>query len=966
MMSPPRQRQRQGRWGDRRAASQQPEPPRGDPRGDYVVRGAAPPAAKRSGDRRNVMRFVERETARVEAALEAEAKRALHGGARRDGSAARSARAALATRAARGHRSPERRSRSPEPYGAASADFGGGGLDDRVFEGLTDAEVAALYRGCEESKADETATTCVSPPPPRARPPASPEVNDTPRRVAYAEAAADDEVLAAFEMLQAENAALRHELARRGPETDDAPPAPAPRPASPPEVEVDAAPPRGRTRRVSIFASHEAAIADAIGERCASTGSTKCLGDLERAIAARHRRGFVDAADVHAAFRAAGFGGVARRDVAEFCEGLEADERGRVDAREIARLLRDVALEHAGDGPVLRYARRDVDRSPSPRPGSRGYRSRSASPRPRFARTAPVDDAEDELYDALAGRQGYRSRPWATVDALRDRDRERLASRLRGRDAEAEEREMLAELEAREAHGARHAHEARARQLAALQALEAEEREKLAALEREELEARGGRAAALRAMEAEEMRKLAALEEEERALLAAERAAQAEPRRAAPAARRGAPAWALSAPEADATIRGLRRLDVDGTGVLPVGAIARSVPAKCLSRLLELLPSAKHADPANRRVADLARRLRSALTRNATSPYSRVAVDVREMMDDEPQLFGEGSREAFRECVRRVAKPVTQADVDALFHLVDDDRDGVASKRELIHFARDPGGEWTRRSGLAKLDEDSPRGGHRAAPDAAIDEAALVPYEPLVRALVHRAAAPRHHPHLRAVAARVARFLAADDGYEPGHAGKARQRPLLEPLYRSLERLERKHGRALAWRELLGVLRGRGVLRALSARDVDLLKTEFADDGGAVDWRSLLTLCERAAHEDPDSNDRAKRDRVTKSAAKSLLDAATRDRVAARGDDPRDAFAASLRRLFADMDANRDGVLSKREIRDALSAFAHRDRQPFLRPHQLQTLFDVIDLDGDDRISYPELVEFLIANVDKF
>ena len=161
----------------------------------------------------------------------------------------------------------------------------------------------------------------------------------------------------------------------------------------------------------------------------------------------------------HAAFRAAGFGGVARRDVAEFCEGLEADERGRVDAREIARLLRDVALEHAGDGPVLRYARRDVYRSPSPRPGSRGYRSRSASPRPRFARTAPVDDAEDELYDALAGR---RPPPWATVDALRDRDRERLASRLRGRDADAEERALLAELEAREAHGARHAHEARA------------------------------------------------------------------------------------------------------------------------------------------------------------------------------------------------------------------------------------------------------------------------------------------------------------------------------------------------------------------------------------------------------------------------------------------------------------------------------------------------------------------------
>ena len=66
------------------------------------------------------------------------------------------------------------------------------------------------------------------------------------------------------------------------------------------------------------------------------------------------------------------------------------------------------------------------------------------------------------------------------------------------------------------------------------------------------------------------------------------------------------------------------------------------------------------------------------------------------------------------------------------------------------------------------------------------------------------------------------------------------------------------------------------------------------------------------------------------------------------------------------MDRNGDGVLSKREIRDGLMDFAHRDKQPFLRPHQLQTLFDAIDLNGDDRISYPELVDFLIQNVNLF
>ena len=66
------------------------------------------------------------------------------------------------------------------------------------------------------------------------------------------------------------------------------------------------------------------------------------------------------------------------------------------------------------------------------------------------------------------------------------------------------------------------------------------------------------------------------------------------------------------------------------------------------------------------------------------------------------------------------------------------------------------------------------------------------------------------------------------------------------------------------------------------------------------------------------------------------------------------------------MDTNNDGVLSKREIRDGLHDLAHRDKSPYLRPHQLATVFEAIDLNGDDRISYPELIDFLLANVEKF
>ena len=61
------------------------------------------------------------------------------------------------------------------------------------------------------------------------------------------------------------------------------------------------------------------------------------------------------------------------------------------------------------------------------------------------------------------------------------------------------------------------------------------------------------------------------------------------------------------------------------------------------------------------------------------------------------------------------------------------------------------------------------------------------------------------------------------------------------------------------------------------------------------------------------------------------------------------------------MDADGDGLLTKREVRDALAELGDRDNRPGLRPYQLQHLFDKIDLDGDGEVSYAELVEFLVA-----
>ena len=78
-----------------------------------------------------------------------------------------------------------------------------------------------------------------------------------------------------------------------------------------------------------------------------------------------------------------------------------------------------------------------------------------------------------------------------------------------------------------------------------------------------------------------------------------------------------------------------------------------------------------------------------------------------------------------------------------------------------------------------------------------------------------------------------------------------------------------------------------------------------------------------------------------------------------------DAFAQSLRDLFADMDADGDGVLTKREVRDALADLGERDNRPGMRPHQIQKLFDAIDLDGDGEVTYAELVDFLVEQTEE-
>ena len=53
------------------------------------------------------------------------------------------------------------------------------------------------------------------------------------------------------------------------------------------------------------------------------------------------------------------------------------------------------------------------------------------------------------------------------------------------------------------------------------------------------------------------------------------------------------------------------------------------------------------------------------------------------------------------------------------------------------------------------------------------------------------------------------------------------------------------------------------------------------------------------------------------------------------------------------------------EVRDALADLGERDNRPGMRPHQIQKLFDAIDLDGDGEVTYAELVDFLVEQTEE-
>ena len=132
--------------------------------------------------------------------------------------------------------------------------------------------------------------------------------------------------------------------------------------------------------------------------------------------------------------------------------------------------------------------------------------------------------------------------------------------------------------------------------------------------------------------------------------------------------------------------------------------------------------------------------------------------------------------------------------------------------------------------------------------------------------------------------------------------------------------------------------------------------------------RLICAQVDEAAGEAPDDSPRDRNSKLARAAAQWLLDAAAR--TEAKGSDSdseggRDAFAQSLRDLFADMDADGDGVLTKREVRDALADLGERDNRPGMRPHQIQKLFDAIDLDGDGEVTYAELVDFLVEQTEE-
>ena len=438
-------------------------------------------------------------------------------------------------------------------------------------------------------------------------------------------------------------------------------------------------------------------------------------------------------------------------------------------------------------------------------------------------------------------------------------------------------------------------------------------------------------------------------------------------------ASRGSRDSCLTAGEAQALLKTLQRSASDGR--VPMGALLKAAPRRCEKKLRHLAQAAQPGSASQRkRLGRTACRLRKALTHRAKPSAGSGKVDLRELEDAEPELFEEGTLACFRDCCARLAG-CSEKDADALFRLVDDDRDGVLGRREIIEFVRDSGESWSRRAGLdaAALDI-SPRsdGDVSAQYSDEDDDDRSVAFEPLVKQLLGTTSTKKKSaPHLRAVASRIAGALVEDrDGdYDEGHAGKARQGFLTRNLYDALEKEERRKGQGVAWDSLKKELERRGVIRALSSRDLELLRDEYSEDGHLVrDWRNLLKIVDEAAGEAPDASPRSQDATVARSAAQQLLDAAARgerkgsDSDSEEGD--RDNFIQSLKDLFADMDEDGDGVLTKREVRDKLGDLGERSNTPGLRPHQVQKLFDAIDGDGDGEVTYEELVDFLVEQTE--
>ena len=438
-------------------------------------------------------------------------------------------------------------------------------------------------------------------------------------------------------------------------------------------------------------------------------------------------------------------------------------------------------------------------------------------------------------------------------------------------------------------------------------------------------------------------------------------------------ASRGSRDSCLTAGEAQALLKTLKRSASDGR--VPMGALLKAAPRRCEKKLRHLAQAAQPGSASQRkRLGRTACRLRRALTHRAKPSSGGGKVDLRELEDAEPELFEEGTLACFRDCCARLAG-CSEKDADALFRLIDDDRDGVLGRREIIEFVRDSGESWSRRAGLdaAALDI-SPRsdGDVSAQYSDDDDDDRSVAFEPLVKKLLGTTSTKKKSaPHLRAVASRIAGALVEDrDGdYDEGHAGKARQGFLTRHLYDALEKEERRKGQGVAWDVLKKELERRGVIRALSSRDLELLRDEFSEDGHLVrDWRNLLKIVDEAAGEAPDASPRSQGATVARSAAQQLLDAAARGEQKGSDSDSeeggRDNFIQSLKDLFADMDADGDGVLTKREVRDKLGDLGERSNTPGLRPHQVQKLFDAIDGDGDGEVTYEELVDFLVEQTE--